>query len=250
MTKFKAGFLFFAAVAVAVWALSGAASAQDDLQIISTSDAQAENVAVPGPNTGELEEKETIHGKVFTVPAGGDQYIPYSEVHGTLSRDGHIIAEFFTDENGEFVIIGLPAGDWEVMAEQEHDEVFGSSEVTVTYDLFHEETLILFLNNCGLARFPSEFDSSLPIAENSVKYWQYVSCTGAGSKTPQDPTAYKKTASDAYATACNTCSQCSYDPCGTCYSCCCQPCCNPFGALGLLGLLGLIGLIQPPVSAF
>lgn len=250
MSKFKVALLLFAAVTVAVCFSNIRLSAQEEAQdALSTEEAAAEAVALPQTDT---EGKDVIHGRVFTVPAGEDHYIPYGEVHGTFTQDGQIIAEFFTNEKGEFTIIDLPAGDWEIMAEQERDEVFGSSEVTVSYDVFHEETLVLFLNNCGLARFPNEFDPSLPIAENAVKYWQYVNCVGTGSKTPQGANVYKNSASDAYAQACNTCSQCNYDPCGT-YDCGCQPCCNPCGALGLLGLLGLIGLVHPPVppvSAF
>ena len=253
MSKIKVTFLLFATVVVAAWFSGLRLSAQDNAQnAVSTEETAAEAVALPQTDT---EGKDVIHGRVFTVPAGEDHYIPYGGVHGTFTQDGKIIAEFFTDEKGEFTIIDLPAGDWEVMAEQERDEVFGSSEVTVSYDVFHEETLVLFLNGCGLARFPNEFDPSLPIAENAVKYWQYVNCVGAGSKTPQNAGVCKNTASDAYAQACNTCSQCNYDPCGTCSSCGCQPCCNPLGALGLLGLLGLIGSVGPgpgpgPISRF
>ena len=250
MSKIKVTFLLLAAVSFAAWFSSFRLSAQEDAQSMATTkETVTETVALPQTDT---EGKDVIHGRVFTVPAGEDHYIPYGGVRGTFTQDGKIIAEFFTDEKGEFTIVDLPAGDWEIMAEQERDEVFGSSEVTVSYDVFHEETLVLFLNNCGLARFPNEFDPSLPIAENSVKYWQYVNCVGAGSRTPQSANAYKNAASDAYAQACNTCGQCNYDPCGT-YGCGCQPCCNPCGALGLLGLLGLIGLAHPPIppiSAF
>lgn len=249
MSKIKVTPLFFAVVAVAAWFPSFRLSAQENAAVATPAieaETEIETVAVPQTDT---EGKDIIYGRVFTVPIGDDHYIPYGNVHGTFTQDGKVIAEFFTDEKGEFTIVDLPAGDWEIMAEQERDGVFGSSEVSVSYDAFREETLVLFLNNCGLARFPDEFDPSLPIGENAVKYWQYVNCVGTGSKTPQ---VYKSSASDAYAQACDTCNQCNYDPCGT-YDCCCQPCCNPCGALGLLGLLGLIGLVHPPIppiSAF
>lgn len=197
--------------------------------------------------------KNVVHGSVYTVPSGEDHYAAYGNVHGSLLRDGNVVAEFVTNETGEFTINGIAPGSWTVMLEQERDNVFGSTEVTLTFDLFHEETLVLFLNKCGAARFPSDFDASVVLAENSVKYWQYVNC-GASGPSHAVPVVHE-TASNAYAAASNTCSQCgqaSYAACQQSCDCCCG--CsmgNGMGALGLLGLLGLIGLSEPgPVSEY
>ena len=256
MSSFKVAFLFLAAMLLSVCLQNTTLSADDAdgadaLNLVSTDAEASVEADLAGPQDQEnTEGNKVIHGRVFTVPVGEDHYIPYGAVHGTFTKDGQIVAEFTTDEQGEFTVFALDAGDWDVMAEQERDEVFGSAEVTIAYDVFQEDTLVLFLNKCGLARFPNEFDPSLPLAENKVKYWQYVNCIGTGSKTPAKTSEYS--ASDAYATACNTCGQNAYDACGSCGNACCAPCGNGLGALGLLGLLGLIGLAHPvpPISRF
>ena len=251
MSNFRMVFLFFAAALLGACLQNVVVSADevggsDPLNLVSTETPEASDVAVPQAQVVP-EGSKVIRGRVFTVPVGEDHYIPYGSVHGTFTKDGQIVAEFTTDEQGEFTVVDLPDGDWDVMAEQERDEVFGSAEITISYDLVQEEELVLFLNKCGLARFPNEFDPFLPLAENKVKYWQYVNCVGTGAKTPTQ--VYEGSASDAYATACNTCGQGVYDACGTCGNVCCAPCGNGLGALGLLGLLGLIGLSHP-VSRF
>lgn len=254
MSSFKVAFLFSAVLTAVVCLQASLLSVEGDAQgnalvqlSTDSSGPTADYVTVP-----QTDGKDVVHVRVYTVPVGEDHYTPYGGVRGTFSRDGRIVSEFVTDERGEFTIYDLPAGDWEIMAEQERDEVFGVGEVTISYDVFHEDTLIIFLNRCGLARFPNEFDPSLPLAENKVKYWQYVNCAGVGPETPQDPNAPRNSASDAYATAQNTCCQTGYDACNACDGCCQPGCGNGFGALGLLGLLGLIGLAHPvpPVSLF
>ncbi len=251
MSNFKVAILFFAALAAGVCLRSAPLPADEAAGVgalgqVSTDEAPAKGSAVAIPQDQEnTEGKNVIHGRVFTVPVGDERYSRYGQVHGIFTKDDHIFAEFTTDERGEFTLTDVPAGDWTIMLEQERDEVFGSAEATISYDVFHEETLTLFLNECGLARFPNEFDPSKPIAENDVKYWQYVDCRNVGARSSH--AVNEGSASSAYSNV--------YDPYGGGF-----PYYDPyggglygaggglygaggglFGAGGGLGLLGLAG---------
>lgn len=183
---------------------------------------------------------DVLVGKVFTVPEGEDHYMAYGNVRGTFMSDDKVVASFTTNSEGMFTVESLPAGDYTVMAEQERDRHFGSAQVTVTYNNLHEEVMILFLNKCGLARFPSTFDPSLPLAENDVKYWQYVNCATKGvAQNAVNNAANSQTAASAYSAA-NM--PVGYPTTGG------MSMGAGIGALGLLGLLGLIGIGPGPVS--
>lgn len=196
------------------------------------------------------QKSDIVLGHVYTVAEGEDHYLPYANVHGSLLQDDKVITEFTTDENGAFTLKDIPVGEYILMAEHEGDDAFGSCEISIIYDMFREDPLVLFLNECGLARFPSDFNPDIPISENSVKYWDYVKCAKTESDVEKETKGEKKPDSESAAKtyACpenQVCYECCCDPCQYGISCCVGP---GWGALGLLGLIGVIG--PCPVTGF